>query len=273
MRIDGKIAVVTGGGQGIGRAICRALSANGARVMVSDLNDDAAARVAAEIGGASQPCDVADPDQIAALVTAAEDQLGPIDLWVSNAGFALGDPGGAASGTDAHWQASWDVHVMAHLRAARLLIPGMQARGHGALVNVASAAGLLCQIGDAAYSATKHAAVSLAQSLAITHGDMGIQVAVVCPLFVATPLLGYDDDTPQDRPHDRVILPADVARALIDGLEHDRFLILPHPEAGAYFQRRAADTDRWIKAMQALRHTVDDATGDTDGLSVIHRHI
>ncbi|MEC3860689.1 SDR family oxidoreductase [Mesobacterium sp. TK19101] len=273
MRIDGQIAVVTGGGQGIGRAICRALAANGARVMVSDLDPAAAARVAAEIGGAAQVCDVTDPDQIAALVKATEDQLGPVDIWISNAGFARGEPGGAASASDAHWQASWDVHVMAHLRAARLLIPGMQARGHGALVNVASAAGLLCQIGDAAYSATKHAAVSLAQSLAITHGDKGIHVAVVCPLFVATPLLGYDDDAPENTPNDRVILPADVAQALIDGLEQDRFLILPHPEAGAYFQRRAADTDRWIKGMSALRRTVDNAVGDADDLTAIHRHI
>lgn len=270
MDFSGRTAVVTGAGQGIGRSIAQALSARGMRVVVSDIDADLAEAVAQEVGGIALSCDVSDADAIAALVRDAREALGHIDLWCSNAGFAQGDGGTAVTASDAQWQASWDVHVMAHVRACRLILPDMIARGEGWLVNVASAAGLLSQIGDAAYSATKHAAVSLAQSLAITHGRQGIHVSVVCPLYVATPLLGYDEAA-QDRPHDRVILPDDVANALIAGLEEGRFLILPHPEAATLAQRRMADMDRWISGMQELRDRVWDET-DPD-LRNLHRRI
>lgn len=272
MQVAGRHVVITGAGQGIGRALAHAMAAAGARVTVSDLDAGAAQRVAAQIGGLGLPCDVSQPDQIRQLVQAAQGGQGPIDLWVSNAGFARGEPDSAVSAPPEHWQASWDVHVMAHVHAAKLVLPDMIARGSGGLVNLASAAGLLSQIGDAAYSASKAAAVSLAQSLAITHGASGIYVGVVCPLFVATPLLGYDDDVPQDLPNDRVLPPAYVARAILDGIVEDRFLILPHPEAAALFQRRAADTDRWIKGMQRLNDKVSKQA--TPGQwQDIHRHI
>ena len=161
---------------------------------------------------------------------------------------------------------------MAHLRTCRLLLPEMVARQEGWLVNVASAAGLLTQIGDAPYSASKHAAVSLAQSLAIEHGDDGIRASVVCPLYVATPLLGYAEDRPAETPHDRVLSPDSVARALLDGLREGRFLILPHAEAADHFLRRAGDTDRWIEGMRRLRRRAfdDDAPGD---IAALHRRI
>ncbi|MCB1332268.1 MAG: SDR family oxidoreductase [Roseivivax sp.] len=272
MSFAGQSAVVTGAGQGIGRALARALAQSGAQVVVSDRDPARAQAVAVETGGLAVACDVTQPDQIAALAEAARHANGAIDIWISNAGFAAGEPSGAASAPDAQWQASWEVHVMAHLRAARLVLPEMTARGSGRLVNIASAAGLLCQVGDAAYSATKHAAVSLAQSLAIDHGDAGVQVSVVCPLFVATPLLGYADDAPQDRPHDRVLLPEDVARATLDGMREGRFLILPHPEAAEYLRRRAADTDRWIEGMRRMRRGMGDVLQSGD-FAAIHRHI
>lgn len=273
MDLRGRTAVVTGGGQGIGRAICHGLATAGMRVVVSDLDADLAQRVASRIGGLAVPCDVRDPDQIAALVSAAERTFGPVHLFCSNAGFARGDPDGAASAPDAQWQDCWDVHVMAHVRAVRLVLPGMIERGEGILVNVASAAGLLSQIGDAAYSASKHAAVSLAQSLAISHGEQGVQVAVVCPLYVATPLLGYADDAPQGLPNDRVILPEQVAQALMKGLSERRFLILPHAEAAVFALRRAQDMESWIKGMQDLRRRALSQLEPGSDLADLHRLI
>ena len=271
MQFSGKTAIVTGAGQGIGRALARALNAEGVRVVVNDLSAEHAARVAQEIGGAAHFGDLREPDCISAMIDAAETAFGSVDMLFSNAGFALGEPDGPTSQSDDHWQSSWDLHVMAHLRASRLLVPKMTARGSGVLVNVASAAGLLSQIGDAAYSATKHAAVSLAQSLAIEHGDDGIHVAVVCPLYVATPLLGYSDDENQ-RPPAGVINSEDVATSVLNGLRDGQFLIYPHPEAHDFFKKRAADTDRWINGMHRLRATVRNQSDGTDPAS-IHRFI
>ena len=230
----------------------------------------AAMPVARACGGLGLQCDVTDSTALAAMIDAARDWQGRIDILVSNAGMARGEPDGPTSAPDAHWQASFELHVMAHLRAARLLLPEMCARGEGGLVNVASAAGLLTQIGDAAYSATKHAAVSLAQSLAIEHGHQGIRVSVVCPLYVATPLLGYGPDDPPA--HDRVLTPDAVATRIMAGLAEDRFLILPHEEAGTYFARRASDPERWIEGMRRLRERVlsDDTPPDIVSL---HRRL
>ena len=270
MTFDGATAIVTGAGQGIGAALARALSAQGVRVLVSDLSRDNARRIADDIGGVAHDGDLCDPGAIETMIHLANGHFGKVDMLFSNAGFALGEPDGPTSRTDAHWHKSWDLHVMAHLRAVRLLVPQMVARRSGVLVNVASAAGVLSQIGDAAYTATKHAAVSLAQSLAIEHGRHGIQVSVVCPLYVATPLLGYGDaDT--DRPHG-VISPKDVAQATLIGVKEGRFLIFPHPEAQVFFAQRASDTDRWIAGMQRLRDRVSEQTDGTDPAS-IHRFI
>ncbi len=262
MDFDGTTAIVTGAGQGIGAAVARLLSAKDARVLVSDLSAEHADCVAREIGGIAHHGDLSDLSVVEDMVSAAERAFGHVDILVSSAGFALGEPDGPTSQTDAHWQKSWDLHVMAHLRAARLLLPSMIARRSGTLVNIASAAGLVSQIGDAAYSATKHAAVSLAQSLAIEHGVDGIQVSVVCPLYVATPLLGYTD-ADKELPTG-VITPEDVAQATLGGIAQGQFLILPHPEAQTYFVQRASDTDRWITGMQRLRDRVMAQAEGTD---------
>ena len=263
----GRTALVTGGGSGIGRALAQALAAEGARVAVVDRDLDAARLVAAPLGGLAIEADLRRSQAIRHAVSQAE-TLGRIDILVSNAGVARGAIAGPASADDDQWQEAWDLHVMAHLRAARLVLPGMLARGEGWLVNLASAAGLLSQIGDAPYSASKHAAVSLAQSLAIEHGDAGITVSCVCPLYVATPMLGYPPDGP---PAEGVLRPQDVAQATLDGMRAGRFLILPHPEAAVHFHRRARDTDRWIVGMQRLRDKIHAGGAPQDIKDLIRR--
>jgi NAD(P)-dependent dehydrogenase (short-subunit alcohol dehydrogenase family) len=258
MQFDGKSLVITGAGSGIGAAIARAAAAKGAKVCVSDLDGDKARAVAEEVGGLGLACDVRDEAAIQELVREAEAAHGPVEIWVSNAGLGGGDPSHAASQPNDQWELNWQVHVMAHVYAARALLPGMIERGAGHMVNVASAAGLLNQIGDAAYSATKHAAVSFAESLAITHAADGIGASVVCPQYVATPLLGLSDKDARAN----LLTADDVARAVIEGVEAGRFLILSHPEVGKYAAHRGADHDRWIKGMQALRAKAIETFGD-----------
>jgi NAD(P)-dependent dehydrogenase (short-subunit alcohol dehydrogenase family) len=266
MIADISIAVVTGGGHGIGRALCRRLARDDVKVVVADLEEEAAERVAAEVGGIAHVLDVSDEAAIEALVDSVEGEAGPIDLFVSNAGVGFGDANGNAAsregGTvpvDDRWSACWIVNVMAHVYAARALLPRMIGRGGGHLVNVASAAGLLSQIGDAAYSATKHAAVGFAESLAITHGDQGIKVSVVCPQAVATRMIGIEDDAETmdggfgGNDVDGILSSDRVADDIVTGIREGRFLVLPHPQVRGYFQRKAADHDRWIAGMQRFR--------------------
>lgn len=249
MNIEGKSIIVTGGASGIGAALARAAAAAGAKVAVADLNEDLAQEVAKEIGGVAVACDVTQESQIIAAIEVAERAHGPIDVFVSNAGLGRGDPGHAASAPDADWMLNWNVHVMAHVWAARALLPAMIERGSGYFVNVASAAGLLNQIGDAAYSATKHAAVSFAESLKITHEADGIGVSVVCPQYVATPLLGLGDADAAGN----LLTASDVAQAVWQGVSNGTFVILPHPAVASYTALRGADPERWIKGMQMLR--------------------
>ena len=262
MELENKVAVVTGGAHGIGRALCRALHIEGVRVAVTDLDIDAAGKVAAEVDGMALRVDVSQEHEIQSTVDRVERELGPIDIFVSNAGVAFGDgPNGAASAPDDHWRACLDINLMAHVYAARIMVPLMIERGGGCLVNVASAAGLLNQIGDAANTASKHAAVGFAESLAITHGDDGIQVCLVCPQAVATRLIGVDEDT--ETPDDDVdfggididgILSSEyVADCILGGIQDKRFLVLPHPQVSTYFRRKARDHDRWVQRMRAFR--------------------
>ena len=266
MTADINIAVVTGGGHGIGRALCKRLAHEGVTVVVADLDADAAANVAAEAGGIAQAIDVGDEAAVHALVDTVEREMGAIDLFVSNAGVGFGDADGNAASreggmipVDDRWEACWNVNVMAHVYAARALLPRMIGRGGGHLVNVASAAGLLSQIGDAAYSATKHAAVAFAESLAITHGEQGIKVSVVCPQAVATRMIGIEDDAESldggfgGNDVDGILSPDQVADDIVAGIRAGRFLVLPHPQVQTYFQRKAADHDRWIAGMQRFR--------------------
>lgn len=248
---QGKTTIITGGASGIGAALARRLAGEGAHVVIGDLDDAAAEAVAREVGGLARRCDVSQEAEIRELVRSAEERFGPVDVFVSNAGLGRGQPGHAASASDADWAANWQVHVMAHVHAARAVLPGMIERGSGRLINVASAAGLLNQIGDAAYSATKHAAVSFAESLAITHRADGIAVHAVCPQYVATPLIGLQ---PKDADPDRALLSPDaVAEAIVQGVAEDRFLILPHPQVAQYFALRATDHARWLSGMERLR--------------------
>ena len=267
MKTDIKVAVVTGGGHGIGRALVQRLAAQGVKVIVADLEEEAAKDVARSVDGVAKAVDVGDEEGVWHLVDDVERDIGPIDLFVSNAGVGYGDADdsaasvqGGAAACDDRWQQCWDVNVMAHVYAARALVPRMQERGRGYLVNVASAAGLLSQIGDAAYSATKHAAVGFAESLAITHGEQGIQVSVVCPQAVATRMIGIEDDAEDydggfgGNDVDGILSPLEVADCIIEGIDNKRFLILPHPQVSTYVQRKAADHDRWIAGMQRFRN-------------------
>jgi len=261
-----KVAVVTGGGHGIGRALCRRLANDGALVVVVDIEEPAASAVADEIGGVARSLDVSDEHAIARLVADIENTHGPIDMFISNAGVGYGDGGsgaisaeGGMNPVDDRWSACWKINVMAHVYAARAMVPRMLERGEGHLVNIASAAGLLSQIGDAAYSATKHAAVGFAESLAINYGDQGLAVSVVCPQAVATRMIGIEDDSDSmdggfgGNAVDGVMPPDAVADIVIDQALAGRFLILTHPEVATYVQRKAGDHDRWINGMQRFR--------------------
>jgi NAD(P)-dependent dehydrogenase (short-subunit alcohol dehydrogenase family) len=262
MKIENTVVLVTGGAHGIGRALCRALHIEGARVAVADRDVEAAEKVAAEIDGLALGVDVSQEQEIIDAIEKTEHALGPIGIFVSNAGVAFGDGlGGAATAPNEHWQACLDINLMAHVYAARAMIPRMAKRGGGCLVNVVSAAGLLCQIGEAAYTASKHAAVGFSESLAITHGDDGIQVCLVCPQAVATRMLGMDEDTQiQDSDGgfggndvDGILSAEYVADCILGGIQDGRFLVLPHPQVGSYLQRKADDHDRWVSGMRRYR--------------------
>jgi NAD(P)-dependent dehydrogenase (short-subunit alcohol dehydrogenase family) len=255
MQFSGKVVLVTGAGRGIGRALCRESVRRGvAGIVVADLDAALAEATAAACDGLAVQCDVADPGAVESMVRTAEAHYGRVDVLVSNAGFGARalDLEDALSAPDAVWLRMWDVHVMAHARACRAVLPGMLGRGTGCLVNVASAAGLLNQVGDTPYSATKHAAVGLAESLAITYGDRGIQVSVVCPQYVATAITGLDESTAAGS-LPGVLTVEQAATAIADGIESGSFLILTHPEVLGFFQRKAGDYDRWITGMRRLR--------------------
>ncbi|MBV9749721.1 MAG: SDR family oxidoreductase [Acetobacteraceae bacterium] len=255
MKVEGKVVVVTGGADGIGRALARRFHRENARtVAVVDLNAAGAAAVAAETGGASYECDVSDDSALRRVIEDVEERFGPIALFCSNAGIAAGfdlTSDNAAFAADEVWNRSWAVNVMAHVHAARILVPRMRARGGGYFLNTASAAGLLSQVGGAVYATTKHAAIGFAENLAISHRADGIKVSVLCPQGVDTPMLRSLPAGPQSS--DGVLSPDDVADAAIRGLADERFLILPHPEVATYMRNKVTDYDRWIGGMAKLQ--------------------
>jgi len=249
MRVKDRVVVVTGGASGIGRAMCRRFAADGARkVVIADRDGDGAARVAQEIGGDSRRVDVAREADILSLIEHTEATHGPIALFCSNAGIGVH---GGAEAPDAEWQRIWEINVMSHIYAARHLVPRMAKRGGGTLLNTASAAGLLTQIGSAPYAVTKHAAVAFAEWIAITHGRDGIKVSVLCPQAVRTAMTASNPDGVASV--DGMIEPEQVAEVVTQALAEERFLVLPHPEVATYIQRKAGDYDRWIRGMQRLR--------------------
>jgi NAD(P)-dependent dehydrogenase (short-subunit alcohol dehydrogenase family) len=254
MKVRDKVVVVTGGANGIGRALCRRFAAEGARgVVVADLDSDGAASVAREIGGLAVTTDVSKESDVVRLVAQATEAYGPIDLFCSNAGI-FGEMGGPEVPNDA-WKQIWDVNVMAHIYAARAVLPGMLARGSGYLLQTASAAGLLTQKGAAPYSVTKHAAVAFAEWLSIMHYEAGIRVSCLCPQGVRTQMLLGPDGQRQSFLRAGAIEPEEVAEAVVEALAEERFLILPHKEVAEYFRRKADDYDRWLRGMRRLQIT------------------
>ena len=255
MEIADKVVIVTGGANGIGKALCERFHAEGAKVVVvADLEEENAQVVADAIGGEAFGVNVRDEAQIAAMVEAVESRHGRVDLFCSNAGIIAGDgePWWATSASNDTWQAMWEVHVMAHIYASRACLPGMIERGSGYFLNTVSAAGLLNQIGDAAYSTTKHAALGFAEALAITHRDDGIKVSALCPQAVATRMIGDSKDG-ASAGVDGVLTPQQVADEVMQGLAAEQFLILPHKEVITYRERKTADYDRWLGGMSKLR--------------------
>jgi NAD(P)-dependent dehydrogenase (short-subunit alcohol dehydrogenase family) len=252
---QGQGIVVTGAGHGIGRALAARLAAEGARVLVNDLDVEAAGRVAEEIGGYAVPGDAASEEGVAALVDAARAHLGSIDAWFANAGI---DRGQGLDAPEADWAASLEVNVLAHVRAARLLVPEWAERGSGRFVVTASAAGLLTMLGSPTYSVSKHAAVAFAEWLSATYRHRGVVVQAICPQGVKTRMLADAGALKDVLSHDTALEPEDVAEAMWQALQDDRFLVLPHPEVGDYYAVRATQTDRWLHGMNRLQRRVDE---------------
>lgn len=257
MDFEGKKVLVTGGASGIGAALIHAFAAAGAKTCCIDLSQPKEATARPDL---YVSCDVSDEAALNRAIAQAEIGLGGADIFVSNAGVLSEEETEDGLGTDRDWALCWSVNVMAHVYAARALVPRMRARGHGHFVIVASAAGLLNQIGDPAYSATKHAAVSFADSLAIAHGTHGIGVTLLCPQYVATPLIGLQGEDVAKS--DALLSAEEVANCTLKAMSEGVFLVLPHPEVRAYAVSRARDHDRWIAGMTRLRQQAIETFGD-----------
>ena len=255
MELSGKTTLVTGGGSGIGAELCRRFTAEGATVVVVDRDEDAALDVSEEIDGTVLVVDVGSAEENARMIREAEDAVGPIDLLCLNAG--IGNAGGVEA-PDESWDMAWRVNVMAHVWAMRAWLPGAIERGGGYVMHTASAAGMLTNIGAAPYSVSKHAVLSLAEWLSITHGDQGIVVSALCPMFVDTPMVEALREWPGGRGLTAlgVISPEEVAQAVVEGLAAERFLILPHPQVAEMEQGRATDRERWLGGMRKLQQQV-----------------
>jgi NAD(P)-dependent dehydrogenase (short-subunit alcohol dehydrogenase family) len=253
--VAGAGVVVTGAGSGIGAALAARFAAEGARVVVNDIDPQAAARVAESCGAVAVPGDAASEEGVAWLIGAARESLGEIDLYCANAGVAR--PGGADA-DEAAWDLSWQVNVMAHVRAARLLLPPWLERGRGHLICTVSAAGLLTMLGSAPYSVTKHAALSFAEWLAASYAHRGITVQALCPQGVRTPMLDAAGPVGRILLGDSAVTPEAAADAVVTGIASGRFLILPHPEVARMYAGRAADPDRWLGGMNKLQRHVED---------------
>ncbi len=258
MEAEGKVIVVTGAAGGIGGALVRALVERGARsVVAADLDGDGLERLAEELGGARvapRVLDVADEDATRALVGVVQDSIGAIDVWFANAGLATG---GGPDAPDDFWDRQWRINVMSHVYAARALLPGWIERGAGHLVTTASMAGILTAVGDAPYSATKHAAVGFAEWLALTYGGRGVRVSCICPGAVDTAMLrsGADGDAAKASAvigGGEVLAPEQAAERILVGLQQDLFLILTHPEMHEFVVGKAQDPERWIRGMTRL---------------------
>jgi len=253
--VAGAGVVVTGGGSGIGAALARRFAAEGARVVVNDLNGAGAAEVARSCGGTAAPGDAASVDGVAALIGSARAELGEIDLYCANAGISRGSE---LTASEADWADSWQVNVMAHVRAARLLLGPWLARGRGHLICTVSAAGLLSTPGSAPYAATKHAVLAFAEWLSFTHRHRGLTVQAICPMGVRTPMFEASGPMAERLLGDSVIMPEALADVVMEAIADGRFLILPHPEVAGMYAGRAGDPDRWLAGMSKLQQYLED---------------
>src|SRR4051794_31177262 len=252
--LNGANVVVTGGGGGIGSAMARRFAAAGARVVVADVDAGAAAAGADETGGVAVGGDAASEAGIRRLITAAVDGFGPIDLYCANAGVA---PEGGPDAGEAAWARAWEVNVMAHVRAAELLLPSWLKRGRGRFLPTVSSAGMLSMVGSAPYAGTKHRALAFAELLSLAYLHRGITVQALCPQGVRTSMLAGAGPGVRSLVGPTAISPEEVAETVVEALADDRFLILPHPEIADYYQARAADTGRWIAGMNLLQRKVE----------------
>jgi NAD(P)-dependent dehydrogenase (short-subunit alcohol dehydrogenase family) len=252
VELAGRHAVITGGASGIGKAVAHAFADEDATVTVADLDEDGAQETAREVGGLGIRADVGRQQEIEALIARAEDENGPIDLFFSNAGIT-GAPGGPPDLTEDDWDLLWRVNVHSHVWAAKALLPGMLERGEGYLVSTASAAGVLTQLGAIGYAATKHAAVAIAEWIAITYADRGIRASCLCPQFVNTPMVSDNLDLDKLRQIAEILEPEEVAAKTVEAIKAERFLILPHEEVAAYMRNRGTDHERWLNGMRQLQ--------------------
>jgi NAD(P)-dependent dehydrogenase (short-subunit alcohol dehydrogenase family) len=258
MDLQNKVAVVTGAASGIGAACATAFAAQGARVVVTDINAEGSHTVADRIGGLALPCDISNEEAVNGLVSDVETQLGPIDVFFSNAGVATG--GNPLTTPIDVWNEQWQINLMAHVYAVRAVLPGMLERGSGYLLHTASMAGILTSHGNATYAATKHAVVGLAEWLSITYHDKGIRVSLLAPLGVRTPMLGDDADSAWAQSAAGPIKePEEVAGQVVDAIENERFLILTDPIAQTWMERKTNDPERWLTGMRRLQAKIDSA--------------
>jgi NAD(P)-dependent dehydrogenase (short-subunit alcohol dehydrogenase family) len=258
VRLAGAGVIVTGAARGIGAALARAFAAEGARVVVNDVDADAARALAEELGAFAVLGDAATETGVSLLVGSARELLGSIDVYCANAGIG---PAGTEQAPENVWSAAWDINVMAHVRAARELVPGWLERGSGCFVSTVSAAGLLTMLGSAPYAVSKHAALAFAEWLAATYRHRGVRVHAVCPQGVRTRMLEESGPGGQALLAANAIEPEQVAQAVIRGLSEDKFLILPHPDVAEYYAARAADPDRWLGGMNKLQRGIEEQLG------------
>ena len=254
MELQNKIIVITGAGSGIGRALAIRFKAEGAKQIVAvDINAENAQATAEMIGGVAMAADVSNEDDIVRVIEDTETQIGPIDLFCSNAGVGMGQD---LNSPNNQWQMSWDINVMSHLFAARHLVPRMVARGGGYFLNTASAAGLLNQIGLAAYGVTKHAAVGFGEWLAIHHQHEGIKVSMLCPQAVRTAMTAGDNASMTAASNDGMMEPEEMVETVVEELRKESFMILPHPIVLEYMHNKVSNYDRWIGGMNKLMRKI-----------------
>ncbi|MDA0961466.1 MAG: SDR family NAD(P)-dependent oxidoreductase [Proteobacteria bacterium] len=248
MELKDKIVVITGAASGIGRAMALRFKQEGTRqIICADLNGTGAQETAEMVDGIAFEVNVGRPSEVTEMIDKIEAEVGPIDLFCSNAGISVA---GGVEVPDEDWQRIWDINVMSHVWAARALVPLMAARGGGYLLNTSSAAGLLNQVGSAPYGVTKHAAVGLAEWLAMTYGDQGIKVSVLCPQAVRTEMTrGHEDHVAAI---DGMMEPEPVADACVETIRAETFLVLPHKQVLSYMRAKTENYDRWIGGMRKL---------------------